>query len=153
DLARGVPMVATHLEKIADAELRTAVRQLTADIDARVVPRLAGLRRSVIHGDANDFNVIVDDGADLATRRQRIAGIIDFGDLIHSYTVGNLAVAASYVLLDKPDPLRAAAHVVAGYHAAFPLTEPEIAVLFGLMTLRLCLSVCHAADQRRQRPD
>ena len=153
DLTRGVRVVGAHLEKIADAELREAVRRLAEDFDARVSRLLPGLRRSVIHGDANDFNVIVDDGADLTARRRRVVGIIDFGDMVHSYTVGNLAVAAAYVLLDKPDPLSAAAQVVAGYHAEFPLTEAEIAALFGLICLRLCLSACHAADQRQQRPD
>src|SRR5262249_36805252 len=124
-----------------------------SDSDVQIPPQLSELRRSVIHGDANDFNVIVDDGPDMATRRRRVVGVIDFGDMVHSYTVANLAVAAAYVMLDKPDPLAAAAQVVEGYHAEFPLTETEISVLFGLMALRLCLSACHAADQQQQRPD
>src|SRR5207302_1534850 len=78
---------------------------------------------------------------------------IDFGDMIQSCTIGNLAVAAAYALLDKPDPLAAAALVVAGYHAEFPLNEQELPALFGLITLRLCLSACLAAHQQQQRPE
>src|SRR5712691_7901440 len=73
--------------------------------------------------------------------------------MVHSCTVGNLAVAAAYAMLDKPDPLAAASRVVAGYNAEFPLDEKELAALFGLISLRLCLSACLAAHQQQQRPD
>src|SRR5207244_6087327 len=33
------------------------------------------------------------------------------------------------------------------------LDDSELAALFGLVILRLCTSVCIAADQQRQRPD
>jgi 4-aminobutyrate aminotransferase-like enzyme/Ser/Thr protein kinase RdoA (MazF antagonist) len=152
DLATGLHNVDEHVEQIADTELQTAVRRLAAQFEREVTPLLPGFRRSVIHGDANDYNVIVDKGSSLATRYQRVAGVIDFGDMVHSYTAGNVAVAAAYVMLDRADPLGAAAQVVRGYHAEYPLTEQEMAVLFGLMTLRLCLSACLAADQEQQRP-
>ena len=42
-------------------------------------PLVAFLPCSVIHNDANDFNVIVRDDGDLYANRQRVAGIIDFG--------------------------------------------------------------------------
>ena len=112
-----------------------------------MTPLFPELRRSVIHGDANDYNVLVD------PRQQRVTGVIDFGDMVHSYTVGNLAVAAAYALLDKSDPLAAACSVVEGYNAEWMLTETELAALFGLIGLRLCLSACLAADQQQQRPD
>jgi 4-aminobutyrate aminotransferase-like enzyme len=66
--------------------------------------------------------------------------------------VADLAVALAYAILDKPDPVEAAAHVVRGYHAANPLGEEEPVLLFDLVKLRLCLSVALAARQSRQRP-
>ena len=56
-------------------------------------------------------------------------------------------------MLDKPDPIATAAQVVAAYHEIFPLTEPEIEVLFRLAVTRLCLSVCIAAKQTRDVPE
>ena len=44
----------------------------------------------------------------------------------HGLLVAEPAVAAAYALLGQEDPLAAAAAVVAGYHAAFPLEEEEI---------------------------
>lgn len=151
DLAQGLDVVTQHRHLIHDAEQAALVDQLMADFQTHVAPILPTLRTSVIHNDANDYNVIV--GAGNAFGDQRVAGIIDFGDMVNSYTVGNLAIAVAYALLDKPDPIAAAAQIVAGYHAAFALTDDELTALFGLINLRLCVSACMAAVQMAERPD
>ena len=43
----------------------------------------------------------------------RVAGLIDFGDMVDSATVTDLAIAAAYAMTGKHDPLGAASHVVA----------------------------------------
>ncbi len=103
------------------------------------------LRRSVIHGDANDYNVLVES--------DRVTGLIDFGDVVYSWTVGNLAIAVAYVVLGKDDPRAAAAHVVDGYTKEFELLDEELAVLWKLVRLRLAMSACLAAYQQQQRPE
>ncbi|HYX29696.1 MAG TPA: phosphotransferase, partial [Pyrinomonadaceae bacterium] len=54
----------------------------------------ANLRFSLIHNDANDYNVLVR-GDGPAT--QRVSAIIDYGDVVYTATVCNLAVALAYV--------------------------------------------------------
>lgn len=103
------------------------------------------LRRSVIHGDANDYNVLVED--------DRVVGLIDFGDMVWSYTVGDLAIAVAYVVLGKEDPYAAAQPVIDGYQEEFALTEHEREALWPLVRLRLCMSVCIAAHQQAQQPE
>ncbi|UCF95475.1 MAG: aminotransferase class III-fold pyridoxal phosphate-dependent enzyme, partial [Desulfobacterales bacterium] len=78
---------------------------------------------------------------------------IDFGDMLYTATVNEVAIACAYALLDKADPLAAGKQVVAGYHQANPLNEQELGVLFDLICMRLCMSVCHAAHQSRLEPD
>jgi 4-aminobutyrate aminotransferase-like enzyme len=117
-----------------------------------LAPRLASLRRSAVHNDLNDNNVLVAADGSLHERHQQISGILDFGDMVFGYTVADLAVACAYVMLGATDPLAAAASVVRGYHRAFPLDEDELSALFGLMVLRLCMSACLAAHQQRQDP-
>jgi 4-aminobutyrate aminotransferase-like enzyme len=112
---------------------------------------LHGLRRSVVFNDANDHNVLVGSGEDIFSRNQRVVGIIDFGDMVYSYTVGDLAVAIAYAVLDKPDPLGVAVSIAAGFHEAFPIEEKELNVLFDLVLLRLSLSACLAVHQQSQR--
>ena len=152
DLANGLRIVRERAGAIRDAALRTLVTKLADDVERRDAPAFPALRRSAIHNDANDHNVIVDDEGDLLSRRRRVRGFVDFGDMVHSFTVADLAIAITYAILDKPDPLGAAAAIAGGYHELNPLTEAEIGVLFGLVCLRLCASASIAADQQRQRP-
>lgn len=153
DLARALPVIEEHIEKVADAEMKGLVTQLVAQFEQTIAPLLPTLRQSVIHNDANDYNLICASSDDLYEDQQRISGVIDFGDMIYSHTVNELAIAIAYAILDKPDPLAAAAHIVRGYHSTNSLTEDELAVLWGLVQMRLCVSVCVAAHQQMLRPD
>jgi 4-aminobutyrate aminotransferase-like enzyme/Ser/Thr protein kinase RdoA (MazF antagonist) len=133
-----------YLRYIALPERRVIVERFLARFEADALPGLGELRASVIHSDANDYNVLVG-GAEPGGRR--VVGLIDFSDTLRTTTVCELAIAAAYAMLSKPDPLAAAAHVVAGYHAALPLTEAELAILYLLIGVRLCISVTNAAYQ------
>jgi 4-aminobutyrate aminotransferase-like enzyme/Ser/Thr protein kinase RdoA (MazF antagonist) len=153
DLARGPEVIAGHRQLIGDPEIGDLVDRALDLYRRETLPLLPGLRTAVIHNDANDHNVIVGGGDTLHTRNQQVTGIIDFGDMVHSHVAGNLAVAAAYAVLDKPSPLAAACRLVEGYHAEHPLTEEELAALFGMVCLRQAVSICVAARQARERPD
>src|SRR5581483_7234638 len=73
-------------------------------------------------------------------------------DVVHSATVCDLAIAIAYAMLDKQDPIAAAAEVLAGYHAVRPLSLPEVDALYPLTAARLCASVCYAAKQLGDAP-
>ena len=140
DLANGNRVVNEFAGLIENTSLRELVLKCRYEPPAR-------LRRSVIHGDANDYNLLVD------PQSLTISGLIDFGDMVYSYTVGDLAIAIAYVVLDKPDPLSAAGDVVEGYLSEFVLLEEELEALWKLVLLRLAMSVCLAAHQLRQWPE
>ncbi len=152
DLANGINTVRKNGELIQDVKLRQIVLQLASSFEKTIGPLLPNLRQSIIHNDANDYNLLAGGGADPYSRYQMIVGLIDFGDMVYSYTIGDLAVAIAYTILDKPDPLASAARVVRGYHAAHPLTEDELRALFGLISMRLCMSACIAAEQQASQP-
>ena len=118
---------------------------------ARVAaPLLSALPRSVIHNDGNDHNVLVGPPTD---GERAIAGLLDFGDMVESWTVCEVAVAAAYAVFGKADPVAAAAEVAAGYHAVRPLSEPELEALWTLTAIRLGTSVCLSALRRTTEPD
>ena len=102
------------------------------------------LRHGVIHGDANDHNVLVEGG--------RMAGLLDFGDMTYSAAVCELAIALAYAMLREPEPLAAARCLIRGYHRRHPLGEAEQAVLFPLVRARLAASVCYSAHNRARSP-
>ena len=141
DLANGNRILEEYGKFIEDPELRELARthRVTFDSD---------LRRSVIHGDANDYNVLVD------PERQKVVGIIDFGDMVYSYTVGNLAVAIAYVVLQNfREGPAVVKDVMRGYWVEFPLTRQERAMVRQLVLTRWLMSSCLSAYQQKQRPD
>lgn len=141
DLAQGAHILNDFGPRINTDWLREMVLSYGKNLGLSV----DGLRRSVIHGDTNDYNVLV--AAD------EVVGLIDFGDMVYSYTAGELAIAVAYIVLGKDDPFAAATPVIDGYCSVFPLTKEELDALWPLVRLRLCMSVCIAAHQQAQQPE
>lgn len=138
-----------HVPRL-DGRRRALVTTVIDAWSAAVQPALAGARAGVMHNDANDHNVLV--VAD-AGGVPRVSGIIDFGDVVETPLVADLAIALAYAMLDQPDPIGAATHVVAGYHDVHPLEASELALLLPLARTRLAVSVTNAALQRELEPD
>lgn len=139
-----------YLDTITDDGRRAIVTRFLTEFDTTTLPKLLTLRQSIIHNDANDYNVLVSNP--LPVPRTAVS-LIDFGDTLRSQTVNNLAIAIAYAILDKADPLTAAAQTVAGYHAAHPLTEQEVELLFNLICTRLCVSVVNSGIRKQEEPD
>ena len=149
NLACAGTVIATYAPHIGSGEDRGLVEHFRAQLETHLPQVEPQLRRSPIHNDANDNNVLV---GHTRSGSQKVTGLIDFGDAIYSYTVGEVAIAAAYAMLGKAEPLEAAAHVVGGYHAAYPLTDPELVVLFDLICARLATSVSISAREKSRDP-
>lgn len=159
DLANAASVIREHLPLVREDAHRDLVDRLSTSALNAIGPRVAAFRRSAIHNDANDWNVLVSNpdarAANFESRipNPGIVGIIDFGDMVHSWMVADPAVAVAYAILDATDPLATADTIVGGYHAEYPLRDEEAASVFPLAALRLCMSACIAAWQQQQRPD
>jgi 4-aminobutyrate aminotransferase-like enzyme/Ser/Thr protein kinase RdoA (MazF antagonist) len=134
-----------HVNEIVDSSQRSLVEKFLTLYDSEIVPALGSFRRSVIYGDANDYNVLVSDPWPLP---RKAVSIIDFGDIHYGITISEVAIAAAYAALGKKDVLRAAASVVIGYNEVFPLEEVEIAALYNLIGMRLAVSVTSSAHRK-----
>ena len=152
DLANARRVIDEHRPLVTEMELGDAIDRLVERFDRLVSPTLAELPRRAVHGDLNDYNVLVS-GAPTSAQGVDVVGVVDFGDMVHSYAVADLAIAAAYMMLDVEEPLDVSAALVRGHVAVAPLAENELQALFGLSAIRLCASACIAAHQRRQRPD
>ena len=150
DLQHCAPVIRRLLPTIQEQGKRSLVETFLQRYTDTVQSRLPELPRQVIHSDGNDYNIPV---LSLGLSGNRISGVIDFGDMVYSQRVNELAIVLAYALLEKQDPLSAAVPVVTGYHQANPLTEAEVEGLFELICMRLCLTVCHAASQSSLEPD
>lgn len=110
-------------------------------------PDFLGLGSQVIHGDVNDYNVLVSLPGD---GPRRITGIIDLGDAHSAPRVFDLGIAIAYAILDTDDPLMSISEIVRGFHDRTPLSEEEADVVFALARARLGASVSISAWRRHQ---
>jgi Ser/Thr protein kinase RdoA (MazF antagonist) len=120
---------------VVDASRRDRIARILDRFDAEVAPRLARLPSQVVHNDFNPHNLLVDpDDPD------RIAGVIDFGDMVRTARAADIAVAASY-LLRHPGGIDAAAAFVAAVGDEVPLLPDEVSLLPDLMATRLAAAI------------
>ena len=138
--------LAGHIE---DAARRKLVEAHLERFEETVTPRLTDLEHAVIHNDANDHNLLVQTG----DGGPRLAGLIDFGDVLHTITIAELAISCAYLMLDRDDPLTDAAHLIRGYDPVRSLTELERELMPDLIIGRLCTSLLWSAHGRHHDPD
>ncbi|MGM0620181.1 MAG: aminotransferase class III-fold pyridoxal phosphate-dependent enzyme [Bacteroidota bacterium] len=129
---------------ILNPENRKVVDYFLLQYRENVLPELHNLRKSIIHGDANDRNVLVQNGA--------VSGMIDFGDMCYSQLINELAIGITYAIMEKEKPMEWTLPVISGYHDVFPFQEKEVDFLYWLIAARLCMSVCHSAYEKTRQP-
>jgi hydroxylysine kinase len=111
-----------------------------------VKPRLSELRAQVVHADFNPHNLLVDP-ADPDT----VSGILDFGDMVRTPLINDVAIAACYHAASD-HPLADVADIVSAYHAVTPLLRREIELLHDLIVTRLCAAVAITEWRARRYP-
>ena len=125
------------LAAIKDHEKRRMVGYFIQQFETHVSPKIFTLRKGYVHNDANDYNVL--------TNGETVTGLIDFGDMVYTAIINNVAVACTYAMLDQSDPILVASKVLKGYHEIFPLEEKEVELLYYLIAGRLCISLTQSA--------
>ena len=89
-----------------------------------------------MHSDFNADNIVIE-----ATDEDKVAGVIDFGDMLEAPLVADVAIGASYVRTTSGDPMSLMTEFVAAYHRVTPLAREELDILFELIKARLSASV------------
>ncbi len=133
------------LPYLTDARERKIVHYFLLQFKYFIEKPLQKLRKRFIHNDANDFNVLTNGG--------KVTGIIDFGDIVYSPLINELAIALAYILMRKKEPIKVTCEILTAYHEVLPLQEEELALLYYLIVARLCTSVVQAAYSKTLQPD
>jgi 4-aminobutyrate aminotransferase-like enzyme/Ser/Thr protein kinase RdoA (MazF antagonist) len=140
--------VRTHLHHIKEPRHRELVENALDYFEHHIHPRLPGLRAQVIHNDMNPANVIVSkDDPD------HMAGMIDFGDMVHAPLVTDLTVAATYQVFGARDIVGAVCDMLTAYQAVNPLQEEEIELIPGLIASRMAVSATIAHWRASEHPE
>ncbi|HET8960656.1 phosphotransferase, partial [Nocardioides sp.] len=151
DSRHAARVVERLLGSVADARRRADASELSDRAWATLAPLAGDLRMQVVHADLADYNVVATrDG----TGRLTPSGVIDFGDVVRSWLVADLATAISSLLArEGRSPLMDACAVVAGFHSITPLAEPEIAAVWPLVAARASVLATSVEDILAADPD
>jgi Ser/Thr protein kinase RdoA (MazF antagonist) len=101
----------------------------------RAIAMMQHLPRQVVHNDGHAGNLIRSDESS-----DRVIGLIDFGDMVHTVTVADVAVSAASLVPHQADPVAALAELASGYHSRRPLAADEVEAIPELVLARLVLS-------------
>jgi Ser/Thr protein kinase RdoA (MazF antagonist) len=142
------PRARALLADLAHAQKRALAEAALDRFSEHVTPMLPALRAQVIHNDFNPHNVLADAIAD-----DVISGVIDFGDVVRSPLVQDLAVAAAYQSVPDGHPLQGAADMAASFHALCPLRPEEIELLPDMIAARLALTIAVSSWRAARHPD
>ena len=135
DLKRAGSLVEL-LDKLEDEALQAHCRQILDKFKSHTEPVLKTLRSQVIHDDLHSGNVLVDSDS-----HSTITGVIDFGDVVRSPLIVDVAVAAAYLIADDRDPLADMVRFLSAYTRLRPLQREEVALLYDLILTRNVMSL------------
>ena len=144
DLRQGPRVVEFLAEHIADADLRERVTRVT-QAEARRVERVASLLPvQVVHGDLTDDNLMRSAAPD---DERLLDGVIDFGDLMLSWRVAELATTISSVLHHDGASCLSVLPAIRSFHRIRPLSIPEVEALWPLVVIRGAVLVASGHQQ------
>jgi hypothetical protein len=83
---------------IKDGRRKAIVESVITAFEAAKVVLDGSLTRGAIHGDFNDANLILTDAGEM--------GLIDFGDVVNSWTVNEIAIGAAYATVSSHGQVR-----------------------------------------------
>jgi len=139
DLAKSLWTV--NYLKLFNTKKKLKVIQYFQDCFSNDLASYETLRKSFIHNDINDHNIII-------TKKlvnPDVKGIIDFGDTLKSQTINDLAVTCTYAIMNCTNPLSSAISVVRGYNKSYKLFDNELYHLYNLIGMRLVVSLTKSA--------
>ena len=130
DLKR-LPDMRHNTDAIEDPGQRRKIEEVIDHFTDEVLPLLGNLRWQIIHNDVNSSNVLVAEDD-----HECIAGIIDYGDMVHAPLVCDVAIAAGGFNHHTDDPVSAICEVAAGFDGVTPLEAEEVDLIYDLVLAR-----------------
>lgn len=136
------------LVHIPDKDNRVLAEHFLDRFDRHVQPVLPLLRTQVVHNDLNPHNLLVD-----PTQVTQVAGILDFGDMVRTALINDVAITSSYLLDSKGHPLEPVADMLEGYQSASILEWAEISLLVDLIATRYVMNVAITGWRAARYPE
>ena len=144
---RNVGRVVGLLEDLPDLREREQIMSLLGRIAMLTDGGWPRLRQQVINNDLTDLNLLVAPDGEAV-----IVGVIDFGDLVHTALVADVAIVAADQLAAGESVRDSLADIVIGYGQTLPLLPSELELLNPLIAGRVLTDVVIPAWHRQRNP-
>ena len=131
-------LIKDYLSYVSSKKDKDVLNYFLHDFEVNVKPVLNELKRSVIHNDANDNNIILD-------KNDNITGIIDLGDMVFSNRCVEIATCMAYIAILENSTYESLKSLLMGYLSLIDLDRKEIHCILNIMCNRLCISVIMAS--------
>ncbi len=128
-------------------DLRPLCQATLAAFETQALPILPDLPWQVVHNDLNPHNLLVS-----PSDPDQITGVLDFGDMLRTVRICDMAVTASYQI----DPARPGESLTAfakAYHETLPLSPQELALLPLLTRARMVTTLAIAHTRAARYPE
>lgn len=145
--------VVPFIEAVEEEEIQTIILAVHAEFSGPLRSDAEHFRWSVIQGDCNGANIIVDPSS------KQVIGLIDFGDAVYTWTLNDIATAMCYALLtelgkeNEANKYKILEVLFKSYTHIFPLNAYEVKHLKTLVCVRLSLSTAIGAYSIQQNPE
>lgn len=133
-----MPHVPADLQPLCQAALEA--------FETQALPHLPNCRWQVVHNDLNPHNLLT-----APDNPEVIAGVLDFGDMVETPLVCDMAVAASYQV-DPAEPLESLGAFLRAYESVLPLTALERRLLPSLIGARMLTTLAIASARAAHYP-
>ena len=127
---------------------RAVVEAALDRFETHVAPLLPSLRCQFVHGDLNPYNLLVN-----PANPDEVTGILDFGDMVKTPLVTDLAIAAGYHAAMGADVMQNLGDFIAAYHKILPLETREIGILPELIMARFVTTLVITSWRARLYPE
>lgn len=143
-----LPRIAAMLPAIGDLPFEPFISAFLAAFTADIMPRLQRVPQQFVHNDFNARNLLVD-----VQDHARIAGVIDFGDAVHTARVADVAIGVIGQLASAETAEQSTREFVAAYCAVTPLVAEEHGLLRWLVAGRIVQNVIMTSWYRNHGPN
>ena len=142
------PSLHQHLHHIKDKNNLLTAQKTLDHFQDHIASKFSLLRTQVIHNDMNPDNVLVKH-----SDSSQVAGMIDFGDMVHAPLINDPAVAAAYQTVSCGDLFQGTADILKGYHSTNPLQEQELDLLPSLVVNRIAMTAIISEWRAKEHPE
>ena len=142
------PSLHQHLSHIKDKNNLLTAQKTLDHFQDHIASKFSLLRTQVIHNDMNPDNVLVKH-----SDSSQVAGMIDFGDMVHAPLINDPAVAAAYQTVSCGDLFQGTADILKGYHSTNPLQEQELDLLPSLVVNRIAMTAIISEWRAKEHPE